>query len=212
MLLLIKLQNVFFLVFQEFNFDFFFSFWYFSCYPCTFLFCERFIFVVEYFWTLTLSIFNEWENHQIGGQLSAHQIHLVQGPNVLLITNQCGEVYMYINIKEIFIYLVRSMPWSSFFERSNSVRLLEAHDELFGRIISGPFYNFVQTIFPVSIVICTRSLVEVKIEKVVIRQHFLLHKLIHGVQTVHFYVLQISFRSDSFKWMQWSEVSIENKW
>ena len=121
-------------------------------------------------------------------------------------------VIMYVNIKGIFIYLVRSMPWSSFFERSNSVRLLEAHDELFGRIISGPFYNFVQTIFPVSIVICTRSLVEVKIEKVVIRQHFLLHKLIHGVQTVHFYVLQISFRSDSFKWMQWSEVSIENKW
>ena len=104
-------------------------------------------------------------------------------------------VYLY---KKIFrnsnacVYLVRPMPRSSLCKGSDGIRSPKSKDKFSGRVALSPLDDLVQTIFPVSIVVSTGSLVEVEVDQVVVGQCFLLDEIIHCIKTLHLYVFEIT--------------------
>ena len=60
------------------------------------------------------------------------------------------------------------MPRSSLCKGSDGIRSPESKDKFSGWVALSPLDDLVKTIFPVSIVVSTGSLVEVKVDEIVI--------------------------------------------
>ena len=84
------------------------------------------------------------------------------------------------------------MPRSSLCKGSDGIRSPESEDKFSGRVALSPLDDLVKTIFPVSIIVSTGSLVKVKVDEVVIGQCSLLDKVIHCIKTLHLYVFEIT--------------------
>ena len=86
------------------------------------------------------------------------------------------------------------MPRSSLCKGSDGIRSPKSKDKFSGRVALSPLDDLVKTVFPVSIVVSTGSLVEVEVDQVVIGQCSLLDEVIHFIKTLHLYVFEITFR------------------
>ena len=85
------------------------------------------------------------------------------------------------------------MPRASLSEWSNRVRLLESQHKLSGRVRFSPFYYFVETIFPIAIIIGTWCLVEVEVDQIVVGNSLLSYELIQSFQALHLDMFEVSF-------------------
>ena len=84
------------------------------------------------------------------------------------------------------------MPRPSLCKGSDGIRSPESKDKFSGRVALSPLDDLVKTVFPVSIVVSTGSLVEVEVDQVVIGQCSLLDEVIHRIKALHLYVLKIT--------------------
>ena len=84
------------------------------------------------------------------------------------------------------------MPRSSLCKGSDGIRSPKSKDKFSGWVVLSPLDDLVKTIFPVSIVVSTGSLVEVEVDQVVIGQCSLLDEIIHCIKTLHLYVFEIT--------------------
>ena len=89
--------------------------------------------------------------------------------------------------------LIRTMPGASLSEGSNRVWLLECQNQLSRRVGFSPFYYFVETIFPIAIIIGTWCLVEVEVDQIVVGNSLLSYELIQSFQALHLDMFEVSF-------------------
>ena len=85
------------------------------------------------------------------------------------------------------------MPGASLSEGSNRVWLLESQNQLSRRVGFSPFYYFVETIFPVAIIIGTGGFVEVEVDEIVVGNSLLSHELIQRFQALHLNMFEVAF-------------------
>ena len=84
------------------------------------------------------------------------------------------------------------MPRASLSEGSNRIRLLESQNKFSRRVGFSPFYYFVETIFPVAIIIGTGGFVEVEVDKIVVGNGLFSYQLIQRFQALHLNMFEIA--------------------
>merc|ERR1711915_813827 len=95
--------------------------------------------------------------------------------------------------------MVRPATTSFLLQSSSGIGLPEGNNQLASRMSFGPLNDFVKTILPVSIVVCTRGLVEVQVELTAKVQFPIVHHPIHPFKTLNFNMLLMGLHGEPCK-------------